>query len=299
MRPSVCIVIVNWNQLNLTLECLDSLSKINYDNFNIIVVDNNSRNDPTLEIKERFPDVVVLVQSENRGFTGGNNVGISYALEQGVSYILLLNNDTIVDKNFLGPLVKKLENNSESIGVVTSKIYYLDKPSTIWAMGGKTNFWLGSSKSFLQGTKDDGQFTTDIEVDYATGCCMLFSVEQVKKNGVLDDRYFAYFEDVDYCFRIKRTGLKIYVVANSKIWHVAGGSSYSKGGLSPFVLFLNIRNSIWFFRQYSKLPQAVLTFFTMSFRFLIYLSYFLTFGKLDKFHTTVKGIKEGISLKIK
>ena len=293
---SLYIILVNWNSLELTMQCLESLEKIKYSSYKIILIDNGSVHNPTDEISAKYPNVTLITLKENIGFCKANNIGINHALSEQAKYILLLNNDTVVNEDFASYLVEKLKSNPD-LGAVTSMIYYLEKErNKIWALGGEINFWFGNSKSQYQGIiePDEDLFPQDFEVDYSTGCCLLIPTSVVKQIGLLDEAFFAYYEDSDYSMRLRKRGLKLAVVKKSKVWHVAGGSSYSTGRLNPFILFLNVRNRIWFFRRHSSIVQKFVVYPVLTAKFSVYGIYFLLFFKASKLKALVKAIKEGV-----
>jgi GT2 family glycosyltransferase len=142
MNPLVYIVILNWNGSGLTIDCLKSLAKVQYDNYKILVVDNGSSDDSVNIIINEYPDVEILQLESNIGYAAGNNAGFEFIKNKNPKYIIFLNNDTIVDEYFIEPLVKPLQKNSQ-IGQTVPKIYYANKKDRIWYAGGKVNLWLG------------------------------------------------------------------------------------------------------------------------------------------------------------
>lgn len=236
----VSIIIVNWNHPQDTIKCLSSLSKLVYPSSHIIVVDNGSDDNSVSLITEKFPSVELLLSKENRGFAGGNNLGIKKALKDGAEYILLLNNDTVVDPSFLKPLVTTLEENS-SLGIVGPVIYQLKDKNKVWWAGGKLDFWLN--------------FHPDIKIpqekvkliNFQTGCCMLIKKEVFTKIGLMDENYFLYYEDTDFCYRIQKNGYQIGLVSNSKIWHQV--SATTKGNQNFLNEYYYIRNKLKFAKK--------------------------------------------------
>ncbi|MFT7028908.1 MAG: GT2 family glycosyltransferase [Marinoscillum sp.] len=247
-EPSVCIVLINWNQLNLTLDCLDSLKRIHYTNFKVVVVDNNSKEDPTKQIKASFPDTVVLRQMENLGFAEGNNVGFRYAYEHDFELVLALNNDTIVSESFLKILVDALRDNNKNYTAISPKIYFKHDPKMIWALGGKVSIAKAKGYSYQRKVMDKGQFEKDIKPDYLTGCCLLIKADVLKAFEGFNKDYFAYYEDTDLSYRLTRAGHQLGIVQESVIWHVAGGSSRPNKRKPPFLTYLGTRNRLMFFR---------------------------------------------------
>lgn len=224
--PSVAIIILNWNNWQDTVECLESLAQIDYPNYQIIVVDNGSSDDSVSQLKQRFNTIRLFETEKNLGFSAGVNFGIEQAEKNDL--ILLLNNDTLVAKNFLTELVKIIRSD-DTIGLVGGKIYYYEgtecdafmhrKKNKIWSAGGgisrltKRTFHFGDKKI------DQGQYDQQREVDFLTGCCLLIKRQVIETIGLLDPDYFMYYEDVDFCLRAKAQGYKIVYSPQAIIWH--------------------------------------------------------------------------------
>jgi len=238
-NPLVSIIIVNWNGLSQMKECLESLSKINYKNYEVIISDNGS-NDGSLEylnkIKNRFPKLVVVENGENLGYAEGNNVGYEKAKGE---LILLLNNDTIITSGFLKPLVDTLLSN-KNIGGVQPKILSYPKKEIIDSVG---SYFISSGFLYHEGhnRKDKGKYDTNTEIFTMKGACMLFRREVIEKvGGIFDPDYFAYFEETDLCQRIWIAGYKVVYTSKSKIYH-KGGETAKKLN-SAFVLYNSYKN---------------------------------------------------------
>ncbi|MCP2605454.1 glycosyltransferase family 2 protein [Candidatus Aminicenantes bacterium AC-335-O07] len=245
MTPKISIIILNWNNYEDTKECLESLGKITYPNYEVIVVDNGSTDGSYERLKEEFFHHIFIRNEENFGFAKGNNMGIKYALKKKVNYILLLNNDTVVDKNFLEPLVKEAEKN-EKIGIVGGKIYYYNTPKRIWYAGGKISLIKGGCVHYGAGDIDRGQYNEPKEVGFVSGCMMLVKTEVFEKVGLLDERYFLGTEDYDFCLKVRRKGYKLFYVPNSIIFHKRG-RSYEK--FNPIHFYNGYLSKIIFMRQ--------------------------------------------------
>jgi GT2 family glycosyltransferase len=245
-KPSVCVVVVNWNGLSDTQECLASLAEVSYPCFQVLVVDNGSRGDDASILRAAFPAVTVLEAGENRGFTGGNNLGIQYALKTGADYILCLNNDTVVAPDFLGPLVQALEDDPQA-GLAVSQIFLYGHDSEALYVGADCDFGADALRVqkgpvwHVMPTPELLQRTQPYETAVATGCALLARAEVMRQLGGFDDRYFAYFEDADLSLRVAALGLRRLVVPQSRVWHKEGRST--GGALSPTALFYLVRNT--------------------------------------------------------
>lgn len=240
----VSIILIDFNAHKDTIECLHSLSKIKSSNFkfNLIVVDNASKE--MLEIPKNLQNsqLEVIRSEANKGFTGGNNLGIYYAVEKYNSdYVLLLNNDTTVDENFLNELIKSAES-EQKVGLVASKIYFSkskefysdsydksDLGNVLWYAGGSIDW--NHLAAFHRGVDeiDRGQFDNQSESEFATGCCVLVKREILEKVGTFDKRFFLYLEDVDWSVRITKSGYKIGFCPTSIVYHKNAGSTGGSG----------------------------------------------------------------------
>lgn len=247
--PPVWIITVNWNGRQMTLDCIESLRRATYGNRHIVVVDNASADGSVDAIRERYPDVAVLPLAENRRFAGGTNAGLQYALARGANLLLVLNNDTTVDPGFLDPLVERILADS-AVGIVAPKILYHSAPDLLWYAGGEISFWGGRMRHRGIREPDRGQHDTPGETDYATGCCLLVRSELVHAIGLLDESYYMYTEDADWCMRARRAGYRIVYEPRAKVWHRL---SVSAGGhLSRFKMVNKARGTITFFARYAR-----------------------------------------------
>ena len=195
-KKRVGIVVLNYNGLYDTENCLESIIKINYSNYKLIVVDNASNDGSVEYIGKRYPDVPILKNYSNLGYAGGNNVGIRYALNDNCDFVLLLNNDVIVTKEFLNVLVETSVNHKE-IGIVGPMLYFSQDYRINFA-GGFINS--KTCSCFIRGydEKDIGLFRETDEVDYISGACMLVKREVFEKIGLLDERYFLLWEETAF-----------------------------------------------------------------------------------------------------
>jgi len=194
--------------------------------------------------------ITLIKNGENRGFPGGNNVGIKFALEFfDPDYILLLNNDTVVDENFLGELIKKGDSR-DAVGILGPKIYFYDEPQTIWSAGCKISWKLSRGIQIGTNELDKGQYNEIKEVEYVSGSAFLIKCEVIEKIGLMDEKYFLYFEESDWTLRANQEGFKSLYIPTSHIWHKV---SRSGGGISkPIGLYYITRNRWIFMRKWSK-----------------------------------------------
>jgi GT2 family glycosyltransferase len=222
--PKVSIVILNWNNKNDTLECLDSVSRIDYNNFEVMVVDNGSTDGSVQAIQHLFPQVAVLETGKNLGYAGGNNVGLRRALQTGASWVLVLNNDTVVDPMILKQFVHAGVLIPDA-AVLGAKIYFYSDRKRIWHAGATGIDELGQFRPLGNGCLDtSGEFSNITEVDYVYGCAFFVRTDRLQKIGLFDEKFFLTHEDLDWCFRAKRLGLKCIFVPDAQIWHKVSAS---------------------------------------------------------------------------
>lgn len=239
--PKVSIIILNWNGKSDTLECLTSIQKINYSNYSIIVVDNDSSDGSVPAIRASFPNITLIVAGKNLGFAEGNNVGMRHALESNTDYILLLNNDTWVDKNFLSHLVTEAGKTNNAF-VYGPAIFYAEPKDTLWFAGAKWNTDKLAFDFPLQNSRIEYLPKEPFESDYICGAAMFFHHSVTEQIGLLDDRFFLVWEESDWCFRARKAGYNSLVIPNAKIWHKIGVSFGSES--SPLRLFFSARNRL-------------------------------------------------------
>ncbi len=243
MLPKVFIIILNWNNWQDVLECLESLKNNDYPNYQVVIIDNGSKEKP----QAPNPEIKIIYNKENLGFAGGNNVGIKYALEKGADYVLLLNNDTLVSQDFLSKLVETGESN-KSFGLLGPKIYFADQKEKIWFAGGKVNWLYNKGEMKGWGEIDKGQYNQLKETDYITGCCLLIKRAVIEKIGLMPEDYFLYYEDTDWSLAAQKHGFKCIFVPRAKIWHK--GSKSSLEG-SPSYIYYHIRNGLIMAQKYA------------------------------------------------
>lgn len=220
-EKSVWVVIPTWNRCQDLIDCLESLSTVNYSQFTVLVVDNASEDGSVDAVRERFSWVKLFQLSENIGAPSASNVGFDYALDHDADFVLRLDSDTVVDPNFLKPLVNFATEN-ESIGVISPKIYFANPSDKIWYAGVDAHpFHFGAINDY-QNQHDSQSSENSRIVDYAWGAAMLIRREVLEKIGGFDPRFFIYYEEVDFCKRVQHIGYQIYYLADSRVWHKVG-----------------------------------------------------------------------------
>lgn len=270
MPPLVSIITVNFRQAKITCDFLDSLRAINYTHYEVLLVDNGMLEDERERFHQHLPAVQVINSEDNLGFAGGNNLAIQQASGE---YLLLINNDTIVPPDFLGPLVQVLEENPRA-GMVSPKIYFYDQPNMLqYAGAGRINYRTGRGQDTAKRTLDEGQFEALRKVNYAHGACVLIRREMLEDIGLLREDYFMYYEELDLSVRARRAGWEIYYTPAAFIHH---RESSSMGKTSPLKTYYMFRNRWLFIRRFGKgwdYPVFLIYFLLValplnSFRFL-------------------------------
>ncbi len=260
MPPKVIVATLTWNQKEEVLVCLRTLVKLDYPNYEIVVVDNGSK-DGTLEaIRERYPQVHVVRHAENLGCAEGVNGEIRYALQAGADYLFIIANDAAVEPTTLSELIRVAEKDPR-IGMVHPKVYHSSSPHRIWyARGAKMDWLHGRFYGFIQNVEEDGSFDEETEVDFFPGGFSLVRMEAVKKAGFLDPYYFIFLDDADWSLRIHRAGYTARYAPRARAWHKP---SSSVGMESESFYYYRTRNRLYFVRRYA--PRACLPFFFFSF----------------------------------
>ncbi|MCE5307544.1 MAG: glycosyltransferase family 2 protein [Acidobacteriales bacterium] len=216
-EPRITALILNTNRREDTLACLASLVIGTYKNLRIILLDNNSTDGTVEAVEERFPDVNVLKLKENRGYAGNNNVGIGAAINGGADWLFVLNEDTVVDSDCVARLAAAGESDP-TIGIVGPTVYHHNEPNIIQSAGGI----IGPYWESLHLNRDEPNLSHNLEprpVDWISGCGIMVRRQVVEDVGAIDERYFYYWEETEWCIRARRAGWRILHVPAAKLWH--------------------------------------------------------------------------------
>ena len=277
----VFIVILNWNRPDDTIECLNSIKKlldIGYQ-LSVVVVDNASNVASVKKIKSHIKNISykLIVNKVNLGYTGGNNIGIKYAIDQGADFVMVLNNDTIVNKYLLTEFLKTSKRDPKA-GILSPKIYFApgfefhkDRYSkenlgkVLWYAGGQIDWDNVYGKNRGVDEVDKGQYDKVEEIDFATGTCMFMSRKALENIGLFDKKYFMYYEDMDLSMRIKKADFKVLYIPSAIVWHKVAQSSGIGSGLNDY---FTTRNRLLFGMRYAKLRTRV-ALYREALRFLL------------------------------
>ena len=283
--PKVAIIILNWNGKYYTIECIESLKKIIYLNYEIILVDNGSKDDSVKCLKDRYPDIKIIINKKNLGFAEGNNIAIKAILKNKyVRYIALLNNDTKVEPYWLEELISVAESDKK-IGACQSKILSMSDPSILDAVGISIS---KNGEAIQEGykTRDVGQYEQVREIFGPCAGAVLYRREMLSKIGLFDEDFFAYYEDVDIAFRARFAKWKCAYVPKSIVYHAHSGTLGKKSSLKFYFL---TRNEYYY--KIKNLPTDILIRFFIK-RPIVLIFIILKFIKKKEFkliHLYLKG----------
>ena len=296
INSKVAVIIVNWKKYDITSICIESILNSTNSNFKIILVDNESDNKKVKNFKNRN-EIKIIQNKKNEGFSKANNIGIDYALKNNYDYTILINNDTIVEKNLIEVLLKTAQ--AKNFSVVQPLILKYNS-KVIWNAGGRINYFFGN---FITRKKVGNSLNSSQELtEWLTGCCCLFKTKIFKEIGKLDESFFAYYEDVDFSLRLKKHGYKIGFTSKTHIYHYESFSSISnnsKGGkLSPYIHYLNIRNHILILKKHSDLFNSFGTRLYQIFKIISYSIYFIFRLRFTKLNMVYKGLLDSYKIKI-
>ena len=260
-HPFVYAVVLNYNGTEDTRECVSSLQQSGYPRLEIVIVDNASPDGSAEVITRSFPDLPLLRQATNGGYAAGNNAGIRYVLARNADFILVINNDVVVEKGFLEPMVNMLRRDS-GIGVVNAKVFYQSAPQEIFSAVGEFSRWLCTGLNKGRDAEACRSTTLECDVDYVCGVLLLIRREVFETIGLLDERFFMYFEDVEFSQRV-RTQYRLAYTARSVAFHKSGGGKGWRA-YTELYLYYHTRNRLWVFRNETWPYRVYVALFTLA-----------------------------------
>lgn len=248
----IAVVICNYNKKDYILKCIYSLLKSTYKNLDIYVVDNASTDGSAEAIRGNYKDsVTLIVNNQNLGGSGGFNTGLKEVLKKDYKYVMLLDNDVILDKNAIFSLYNLLEDNN-SIAVVGSKIYSMDNPNQIQELGAEIDFSEFYIKPFYKGYIDNEILPEVHDCDYVPACSMMVRVDAIRKVGIMDEGNFIYWDDIDWGYRFKLAGYRVVTDSKSLVWHKMGVAQKT----NTFGTYYFWRNRVHFFIKYCSVEEV-------------------------------------------
>lgn len=286
-KPLVSIVVPNWNGGKKILRCLKSVSSLDYPKKEVIIVDNGSTDGTKEKIKKSFKKFKIIENKENLGCVKAINQGFSKAKGD---YILRLDDDVVLPKDMLSKLMKTIRS-SDSIGIVIPKVYYYSHQKVLCNIGFSINPLTGKTNAPGLDEQDTGKYESEREVDYVPGAILLTKKQVIKKAGLLDTDYFLYYEDADWCKKVRKAGYRIIYTPTAKAWH----DCKQQTELNDFRIYHYIKSKLMFMKKNNSILANV---FFFPFFFLIYtparFAKFISSGKSNLIKSYIKGIKDAI-----
>ena len=259
---TLAVVVLSWNGAALTLDTLRSLGACHLPEswrLHTLVVDNASTDGSPQRVREEFPAVELVALAENRRFAGGNNEGLRRALAAGADAVMLLNNDVVADPKLLEKLLAALAE-QPGAGAAAPLIYFAPPSDRIWYGGGRCRPWLGHSSHRGLRTRDRGQYRSVEDTGYLTGCCLLATAEAWRKVGLLDERYFIYAEDADWCLRARAAGYRLLFVPTARLWHrvsASSGGALPGGSMNAWKVYQRLRANMTLWAAHTRGPARL------------------------------------------
>lgn len=241
MRARVDLIVLNWNGLKDTCECVDSLLRTRYPDFGIIIVDNGSTDGSEEALRKKYPGLLIVQTGRNLGFAAGMNAGLDKALERGADYCVLVNNDAVIDEYCVAALVAAAQM-KPSAGLLCAKVYFYDRPEVIWYAGASFNPLLGWGRHRGYNEKDTGQYDKIENTRRPCGCVLMASRKFLEKAGLFDEEYFCYCEDLDWGERARKMGFGVFYVPGANAWHKVSAST--GGNSTALPLYYTVRNTL-------------------------------------------------------
>ena len=223
MTPHIKILILNWNGKDLLKHCLDSVIAIDYPNYSVMIIDNGSSDGSLDMVQANYPQMECLALGHNYGYSGGYNRCFTQLRDDSSEFIMLLNNDTVINSDILNSFIQAKEQFGDN-QIHGGKIYYNDNSKKIWYAGGKVKLKWGCISHRGIRKQDSPEYSIPIKTDYVTGCCLFTSMEVVNNLNGFDERFNMYGEDVDFCLRAKQEGINCYYWPDAKLWHDVSAS---------------------------------------------------------------------------
>lgn len=253
--PAWQAIVLSWNGREDTLRCLDSLAAIEHSDLGVVCVDNASTDGSAQAVRERFPQVVLIEAGANLGYSGGNNLGVRHALDNGARWIVLVNNDATVAPDVIDGFEQAARTVPDA-GMLAGKVYFADRPQTIWFAGQRVSELLGySGRPRGYGRADGPRYGRVGPTDRASGALVAVSREMIEAVGPLDDALFAYVEDVDWSLRARSAGFKVVFAPGARAWHRVSASTGGEAA-STQSLYYSVRNTVTVLERHRPLGPA-------------------------------------------
>ena len=267
----LAVIVLHYRNLDDTLECLESLERQDYAHFEVILIDNGS-SDPLEEAVKKFPRLLLLRNEANLGYAEGNNCGIRFALQRGAEALLLLNNDTTTAPDLLSAFAKAARDYPEA-GVFGAKIYFYDEPTLIWHAGG--NVCLKTYRCYHEGCLDwdtNNEWKTVRDINYACGCAVFIRAEAIGEVGLMAPEFFLIWEEIDWCWRLRKAGFRCLYIPQARVWHKIS-HSFEGGKHGPLWKYYFFRNRLLFLKRHFSLSKRLRFYFGPFFKEVLQILY--------------------------
>jgi GT2 family glycosyltransferase len=249
--PLVACVVLNFNRRDDTVQCLTSIIQNTYQNKRIILLDNASNDGTLATVRALFPQVKILELQSNGGYAGNNNLGIQLAMQDGAEWVYVLNEDTVLSPDCISQLVSVGES-EPGIGIVGPMVYHYDEPDIIQSAGGRLDKYY-HGWHLAQNEPDRGQFQSPHPVEWISGCGIMVRRALIEQVGTIDERFFYYVEELEWCVRAREAGWQIVHVPGAKLWHKGVQRNYQP---QPIVTYYATRNRLLLLSKHHANPMA-------------------------------------------
>jgi len=290
----VAVVILNWNSGDDILRCISKLIESTYKSIEVVVVDNGSIDGSSGDIRVRFPHIHFINNSSNYGFARGSNQGIRWALEHRFPYVLLLNADARLHSAAISELLR-VATSEDDIVVACPKMYLGEEGNgsqRLWFAYGTVTLWAGIFHNPAFNHLDSATWSHSIDMEYASGCCMLIPTSILDRVGMLDESFFAYCEDIDFSLRIRKAGFRLRYVPSAYLWH--GSSQPTERTSTSTYRYLSTRNNLWVVRKHGTWYDLIISICLLPLRSFFRIANMAARGQWTCIPAEVRGIRDGI-----
>ncbi len=296
----ICYVILNYNSFDDTKDCLISLLNQTVKSFDILIIDNDSSDNSLQGLQTEFSDLIFIKNEKNFGFSGGCNIGIKFCVDNGYEYVFLLNNDCIAHPKLTENIYSYIKLN-HNVSLLTGKIFYKDFPNRLWYAGGKIDYLRLKGIHFQLNKNHDKDFEVGKikpdNISFISGCMMLIKSDVFTKIGLLDNYFFANYEDVDFCIRANSVGLTMNYLSDAIIWHKVSPNFISNNRLirfTPFLYYLKARNKTYLIKKYAKVYSIIYLILFNTPKLIKYILGFTVLLKFKEFKYLLLGFYDGL-----
>lgn len=289
----VAVVILNWNGGDDILACLESVFRSTHTALAVVIVDNGSVDGSTQRILRRYPEVHCISNARNLGFAKGSNQGMQWALQSGIQYTLLLNGDARLHATAIGELLAAAKSEENSV-VASPRMYHgaaAQGRQRLWFVYGKASLWSGIFRNPAFDQEDTARWSEPMDMEYASGCCMLIPTAIVQNTGMFDEAFFAYCEDIDLSLRIRAAGYRLRYVPSAHLWH--GSAEPKSRKRSVMYRYLSTRNNLWVVRKHGSWLEILTCLCILPSRSFFRVVRMMARAEWYAIAAEVRGVKDG------